>query len=731
MIMSCLRPSLEHMKFWFVFVLISICSATTLAKEPPANVRKFILENQFLKRTFIVDQQKVFKTEQVVNKVLNQPLQLLKTPEFRLRLSEGTDSTGTDRVLNNRDFIYQNRQSIADDNGRSLIVHLKGKDGIVGLKIHYQLNNDEPFLRKRLTINFLKDICLERIDVDVLEIDDAWQPYKVKAINARGKWSPGLGQPLFTRKTATFWGVEFPAADNHVEDKTMICGYLNGRKWKAGSTHISYTSILGVGDDPAFISDSFLDHINQTRIRPLRLQIQYNSWFDFAQGVNKNNFKKSIEMIHNELVNKRKNKALKAYVIDSGWQDKSHKADWTKKTWTVNKKFDPDFKTSLDSTRQADSSLGVWVSPGCLFGVEPMVEKYRKAGFEALDPWMSIAGPKYMGLLKKRLVELTSMGITYFKLDGIFGHLNKRNFELEGHKYGLPSIPQLIDETFKPDSLRLNDHKFDELKIYYLTAGAEKLIDMFAAMAEVNPDVYIVISNGAWLSPWWLYHADSVWMINAGDAAKGSNRTRELTYRDGVYHEIYAIENTQFPMNALFNHEPKKVKTGESDDVFRKYLYLNISRGTGFIELYIKTYLLSQSDWDVLSEGLHWSYAVFPAFTHARMHGGNPRKNEVYGYAGFTSELGYLSIHNPARETRNYTITFDRRLGLRKGIKPMHVSSPIDNPVVSDDTIKYGDERTYTIKAGDILILNFNTEKRSWEQLKRLQKSAKTTAKAN
>lgn len=41
---------------------------------------------------------------------------------------------------------------------------------------------------------------------------------------------------------------------------------------------------------------------------------------------------------------------------------------------------------------------------------------------------------------------------------------------------------------------------------------------------------------------------------------------------------------------------------------------MNLSRGTGFIELYIKTHQLSSGDWDVLAEGLRWSHKFFPAF---------------------------------------------------------------------------------------------------------------------
>jgi hypothetical protein len=158
-------------------------------------------------------------------------------------------------------------------------------------------------------------------------------------------------------------------------------------------------------------------------------------------------------------------------------------------------------------------------------------------------------------------------------------------------------MPQMGTADVASDDPRLNDAEYDEAKTYYLTVGTERLVRIFSKMAHENPDVYMVISNGAWLSPWWLMHVDAVWMINAGDAASGADRTSELVYHDGIYYEIWEQENTQFPMSALFNHEPKKKKTGEEAKTFRDYLFMNLSRGTGFIELYLKTEKLSDSDW--------------------------------------------------------------------------------------------------------------------------------------
>ena len=643
--------------------------------------------------------------------------------EFELRISQGTHTTGTDVVLTTADFAFKETKQYVPagkTGAKGIAFTLVNATRALTVEVRYELAPGDFYLRKHLIVTSARPVTLERIDVESITLADAHQPYTIKAIYARGKWSPGLGQPLYTTASGTFWGVEFPASYNYVKDKTLRCGYLRGREVQAGKPYRTYSAVLGVADDPKFVADAFLAYIDRIRIRPLRLQTQYNTWFDTGRGVSKDSFRSSVALIHKKLVTERGNTPLRAYVIDDGWQDT--RKDWTKKAWQVNAKFDADFAASIKTAAAAESKLGLWLSPGCLFGASRAVGQYRSKGFEALDDWMSLAGPKYMQLLEDRMVELTARGVSYFKLDGLFGHLNTRNFELHGEKYGLPSMPQLKLDGLKSGDARLNDARYDELKMYYLTAGTERLMRIFTKMAAANPEVYIVISNGAYLSSWWLAYIDSVWMINAGDAAGGSDRTGELVYRDGKYYDIWTKENTQFPIHAIFNHEPKKRRTGETKDVFRKYLYMNMSRGTGFIELYIRPAVLKDYDWDVLSEGLHWARAVFGTFKRSRMHGGDPRAGEVYGYTAWNDSQGYVSIHNPGAATRKYTFVLDRAFGLLPDTGPFNLTSPLAG---STDglarTCRYGDAISLDLKPREIKILNFDIPPRDWSVLKALQ----------
>jgi hypothetical protein len=695
---------------------LAIILALAAAAHAAETVNQYVLENAALARTLSTENG-TLRTVGIVNKLNGTNVCPTIAQEFRLRLSQGTHRPDTVYTLTSADF----RVIKTDRSKDALTFTLENAAHELKVEVRYELAPEDFYLHKRLVITSAKPVTVERIDVEALGLKDAYQPYTVRDITARasGKWSPGLGQPLYGSHSGTFWGIEFPAADNQVNDGTLLAGYLWGRDIQPGRPYRTYAAVMGVADDPAFVADAFQSYIDRIRIRPLRLQVQYNSWFDYGRGVSKETFAKSVAKIHHELVEERGNRPLSMYVIDDGWQGG---ADPEGKVWRVNSKFDSDFASSRRATTDAGSRLGLWLSPGCLFGGQSQVGTLRAQGFEAMTDWMSMAGPRYMQALEDRMVELNRQGVGYFKLDGLFGHLNVRDFELHGEKYGIPSMPQLGLEGFTSSDARLNDAKYDELKIYYLTAGTERLMQLFAKLAEVDPNIYLLISNGAYLSPWWLMHVDTVWMINAGDAAGGSSRTEELTYRDDRYYEIWRRQNTQFPLCSVFNHEPKKTRTGESKDDFRKYLYMSLSRGTGFVELYIKPFVLQPGDWDVLSEGLCWAYDVFPAFKRARMHGGRPKAGEVYGYTAWNLTQGYLTVHNPADQPQTYTVKLDRAFGLLPDSGTFHASSPLDGSTRGlPATCRYGDTLTFQMNPREIRVINFSDKPRDWTRLIQLQ----------
>ena len=719
------------MKILALLYLITTTSTFAITKVTQSK-NHYSIGNKYISRTVTIEGKRL-STISIHNKWAELQIKPLASPEFSLRVSKGTEVVGTDDTLTSKDFAFISATTYELTTGKGMQFILKNEKYKLTVAVNYELKDNDFYMRKFLEITTTMPITIEQVDVDSLKLSDVYQNYQEKKVTAKApwQWKPGLGQPLFTSETGLFLGVEFPASTNYVVDQTYTCGYQYGHVLKPGKTLKTYSSVMGVADDVKLVKDSFYRYVEEIRVRPLRLQVQYNSWFDFYSGVSKTSFAQSSEKINHELCELRGVTPLKAYVIDDGWQSSGGGSDWSKSgVWPVNGKFDKDFKSSLSTIHKLNSNLGLWLSPGCNFGARPAVHNMRKAGWGALRAYMSLANTPYMDDLERRMTELTKLGVTYFKLDGLFGHLNDREFDLDGLRNGVPVMPQLGTKGIEGADPRLNPAKYDEAKIYYLTVGAERLMKLFKHMAEVNPEVYIVISNGAWLSPWWLTSIDSVWMINAGDAAGGADRTGELVYRDSVYHDIWVKENTIFPMNALFNHEPKKVRSTETKETFRKYLYMNMSRGTGFIELYLKTPKLKDYDWDVLAEGLKWAEMVFPTFERSRMHGQDPKKG-TYGYTAWNKAGGYVSIHNPTNKKVSYSFTLDRDFGLEPLAKNYFVSSPLAGSTTGlGKNYKYGESVTVSLEPKEIKILNFDDRKRDWSKLEALQTRTKVDYQA-
>ncbi|ENM5738509.1 hypothetical protein AB1F87_002048 [Vibrio mimicus] len=695
------------MNIKLIFSILSVIICLNGCRHEKNTDASFTIENEFLARTLSVEQGRL-STVSLANKLSGKELMPKNYSEFQLRISQGTDVEGSDTILTSNEFEFQ---KVSKNSPNNLSFILKNREYNLEVEVNYLLENGNSYMNKYLNIRSERPITLERIDIETISLNDIYQPYKMKQITTLkdAGWRPGLGQPLYTKDSATFWGTEFPASFNYVENNTGFCGYSWGKKIKDGQVYTTYKSVFGVGDSAEFIQDTFFEYIDDIRIRPLRLQVQYNSWFDYFSQVDREKFKRSVKKINQELNTEREVPPLNAYVIDDGWEDV--KTDWSDNVWKVNDKFDSDFSSSLSTVMEADSTLGLWLSPGCNFNCRPAVPSMRENGLEALDEYMSLAGPKYMQLLESRMIELTKQGISFFKLDGLFGHLNRRElFDENGWKYDLPTMPQLGVDGFDAADERLNDPKYDELKTYYLVAGTERLMQLFKKQHQINPNVYIVISNGAYLSPWWLQYIDTVWMINAGDAAEGSNRTQELIYRDNVYYETWVEEKTQFPFNSVFNHEPKKTETGEGVKQFSEYLWMSLSRGTGFLEFYINTEILSEIDWGVMADGLKWAHKVFPYFKYSRMHGGDPKNEEVYGYSGFNEKGGYASFHNPSgTKEQAYIFILNRAFGVKNDLKKLSISSPLSNEYdLVGKVVSKGDAIEIKLKPREVKILEFD-----------------------
>jgi len=167
--------------------------------------------------------------------------------------------------------------------------------------------------------------------------------------------------------------------------------------------------------------------------------------------------------------------------------------------------------------------LGIWIGPiGGYFQRDVRVKWMKEHGYETVGGQMCVAGERYKALLKKRVEDFIRNGrVGYFKWDGI-------QFSCSEPDHGHP-----------PD-------------IYSRRAAMEAVAELSRAARSEEKDMFLNITSGTWLSPWWVKYADTIWMqgqdYGFADVPSISRRDQSTTYRDSVLFDDLRRYDFWFPV---------------------------------------------------------------------------------------------------------------------------------------------------------------------------------------
>lgn len=158
-------------------------------------------------------------------------------------------------------------------------------------------------------------------------------------------------------------------------------------------------------------------------------------------------------------------------------------------------------KPIADTLKKMGTNLGIWFGPtgGYSFRMK-RVSWMKQHGYEVVgetrdNAMLCLAGKNYSQLFEKRVTDMVrNDGMAYFKWDGIQFSCSEPD---HGHSTG----------------------------IYSRRAVLESVIDKCKAVRTVNPDVYLNITSGTWLSPWWVKYANQITPAPARRSRPGSDRT--------------------------------------------------------------------------------------------------------------------------------------------------------------------------------------------------------------
>ena len=603
-----------------------------------------------------------------------------------------------------KDFLYQ-AYAFHDikEGGKELELYFspKAAGNSMSLKLTYQLMPGKFYARRSVSVrDSLKQTnWLDAFDSRQGEVADAvgqqnsmtmmrresgpafqavQKASTVQGDEARIIKKGAFGQPcaLDFREGGVFFGIEYPAATNTLQRTgdgsfQLQCNELIGtviqKDWVS-----SQWVVEGLAPDH-YVKDWFFNYLPDVRVAANRPYTLYNSWYDLRSpeypGVqpdhvmNEKNILHIIDLFKKNMIDKY-GIHLDAFVLDDGWD--VYESDWQLRKTT----FSHGLKPISDELKTLGTTLGIWYGPTGGYSFHSKRINWMKAhGYEVIgygsnNTMLCIAGKNYSDLFRKRTTDMVrNDGVGYFKWDGIQFSCSEPD---HGHPVGYHSRRAVL----------------------------ESVIDKCKAVRAINPNTFLNITSGTWLSPWWVKYANQIWMqgedYGYADVPSVNERDGAITYRDFVLYDDLHNQDVWFPVSNMMTHGIIKgnlEKLGGDDDPLDRFtddVMLYFARGVSMYEMYISPDLLTPAEWNVLSKSLNWAKDRFPLMDKTDMIGGDPTQGQTYGYVHFKGDKGVIAARNPDLAPSSLLLKLDPAKGLSpeasslvlEQVYPVHWVSP-------------------------------------------------------
>jgi hypothetical protein len=483
--------------------------------------------------------------------------------------------------------------------------------------VDYTVRGSEPLMWKRLKVCGAGQAP---VAVDSVSLEAS----VFMGVERRG----GMGQPLFLGDM--FMGLESPVGYNVVENGEARLRHYPGWTLKAGECGESFPAVYGVAEKGQ-VGEAFGKYADSIR-HTVKSNLLYNSWYDVRSD------RMSVERFAE--VYKGFKDGLAPYgtqidylVVDDGWQEPDS-------IWGIRKKTFPEgFGPLRKALESGGTELGIWLP---LTGYGLNISWGDKQGYETSenDHHYCMAGPKFNAALRDRLKTLVADdGARYFKHDFNF-------------------ISCMSPRTSYPQTER---HSFE--------ANVNAEIGLLDYIHSLNPDVYLNVTSYMWLSPWWLPHADTLWMGSSDygydyGAASLEPRDWDLTYRDLWLYRRLVVEGALYPMNAVMTHgmiDGVLNRPGGENEGFRTWAdaaIMYFGRGVYMRELYLSPSLMNEKKWAFIARAAEWAKSMDPVFARTEWVGGDPRLGQAYGYHHYGAGQDWFVLRNPGMDRQTLALSF-------------------------------------------------------------------------
>ena len=552
----------------------------------------------------------------------------------------------------------------------------------IGLQITYSLGENDFFARRQMELVLAEPLAILQVDTWKLKFDGnctfqeeggPTYPHSVWGFRK----NKGFGQPVFFEDS--FWGLEYPAGYNTYKNSTLKLSHFPGRMFTG--MYKAKTVVFGVSAKGQ-VEKKFQEYLSSIEAIPSNkkpLMINYNTWETLMPPTEKNSLD-IIELMSGKMFDAYGVK-FDTYTFDDGWDDK-------RTLWDIRKDRFPNGFHSINKKLQKNGvNLGLWLSPSSDYDHGPWLVKKGYLQNGTRGKFICQSDPTYSKDLTKKIEDLIdSYDFRFFKFDGICV-----NCDAEEHLHHLPGD-------------------------YSKEANVDALIELLESVRLKNPDIYIDLTCGIWLSPWWLQYASSVWgELYDGPPEpivptpyKGYGR---ITTRDAMIIKRDR-ENPGFPMSAMEN---LGIFTPNYATLYDEVMAV-IGRGSRLLTFYLNPYelLKTKKDWEFLAKAIKWAQENESVLINTKTILGKPLKKEPYGYAHFKNEQGIIVIYNPFITPQKVAIPLNGESGWSnsssKDLNDMNFSVCAIYPYhqVLQANVKYNETINLNLEGHEMLIVHID-----------------------
>lgn len=510
-----------------------------------------------------------------------------------------------DRDLNPYDFHIESTEL---GGSGALDMTLRSNDRPLTAVLHYRQGEGDFYVRKWIELrpDPGSSIFVEEIVLWAFIARDDPQSFS------------GPGQPVYVGDS--FFGVEYPSAENEVMADRVKCSYLVGLE-VGEEGYVSRKAVYGAAAHGR-VREAFLSYIGQARARPASPFLLYNTWYDLRDYTDRDVIR-AIEGFEKGLYEPY-GIGLDSVILDDGWDD-------YKDLWRPHpERFPNGLAPVADAAIRLGARPGIWMSPlgGYGGGFRQRILGSLGEGMEKGFKGFCIAGEKHQAYFADMMAGyIEDSKVNYFKLDNLTRSCSN---PFHGHRVG----------------------RYEQVGL------TDAFIEVMERARAKDPDIMLNVTVGSWPSPWWLLYCDAVWRggKDLGFQGSGNPRQQSITYVDKVLYERLRDEGAQFPVSSFMTHGVIKGRydadriAGQGENIrdFADHCWCYFGRGVAMGELYVSPDLTSKEEWAVLAEAIKFWRARADTLRHSEMVLGDPREGEVYGFFSGAGDDSVLMARNPS-----------------------------------------------------------------------------------